>query len=168
MQAVSLTSQKKDYFLTQKNQECEDLTKRRIVNGLLQLEVNDLQGKLKEIEEKMKKEEAKNESEKNEEIEKEKSMSVLNKEKQSLLDDITTSNALIADLNKVNEELKKKVNEMEQETKKQEQTLANMKKSMEMKQEQLDTRDKEYQEQVKVNEALCNEKEELKKAFEEN
>ena len=63
---------------------------------------------------------------------------VNDKDKKNLLEDIATSNSLIADLNQSNNELKSQIERIELEKEKQEQIVANQRASIELNQEQVD------------------------------
>ena len=182
MQAVSQTSLKKDRFLTQKERECEELTNRFYLVGVSFVEITKLQNDLKDYEslkqtvEKLKQENSdtldkqKQLCEEKNELEKE----VLrlkeeggDKDKKALLEDVATSNALIADLNEVNNQLKENVRVVTEEKEKSELTLATQKKTIELLQQQVDKLNHQLQSQLETMTVMKEEKKRIEEQVNE-
>ena len=118
---MSLTSEKKEFFLAEKTKECESQSQT----------IKELQEQLKEKGDAVDQLSHEKESLRKSIDEKEKriqelqaqmqdvDLSKMKEEKESLLKDVSTSNALIADLNKKNEELCNTISNLNQEIEKQ-------------------------------------------------
>lgn len=182
MQAVSQTSLKKDRFLTQKERECEELTNRFYLMSVSLIGVTKLQNDLKEYEtlkktvEKLNQERAESLNkqrvlceEKNEleqEVNRLKEESG-DKDKKALLEDVATSNALIADLNEVNNQLKENVRVLTEEKEKNELVLTTQKKTTELLQQQVDKLNQQLQSQLESISSMKEEKKRLEEQVDE-